>query len=186
MIITNLKINFYWIHNHLLIMLKLQPSAMQNWIMVQHMLSKIVIMATMKMMKMIMCSQKQCGLLSQQCSRRWRCNSYSSRATRESSDLRTQTQWRRSDITWLSNDVSAIVSSSLFDANDNGMWESKIANMALRNNAIYDNVSNNNDMCVAPRLHKLAKYCNIMPSPPVPNTFYHGVVFPPKEFIFCF
>ena len=76
--------------------------------------------------------------------------SAASRATRELSDLRTQTESRRNDIAWLSNDVSAIASSS-FDTNNNGMNESKIVDMALRNNGIYVNVTNNNDIGVTPR-----------------------------------
>ena len=51
----------------------------------------------------------------------------------ELSDLRTQAQLKRNDTAWLSTDVSAIAS----DSKGAGMNESKIVDMALRNNGVY-------------------------------------------------
>ena len=82
--------------------------------------------------------------------------------------------------------MSEIASSSSFNNNNNGMNESKIVEMALRNNGIYVNIKHNNDIGVTPILHTLAKYCNDTPLPPMPNNHYHGVALPPKELFFCF
>ena len=68
-----------------------------------------------------------------------------SRATRELSGLRAQIESRTNDIAWLSNDASAIESSSSFDTNNNGVNESKIVDVALYNNGTCAHATNNDD-----------------------------------------
>ena len=69
--------------------------------------------------------------------------STASRVTREPSDLRAQMESRRNDASWLSNDASAIVLPSSFDASNDGTNESKIVDIALHDNGACANVASN-------------------------------------------